>query len=227
MLTKYGSIERILHSLFLLKVVTMGHQTIYHSGDKVKRAVSTKDPSTYLVDKEKLKADLLEYQQRCNLAESEGKPIPQISNSIGIAFLQIATILSKKHYFIGYSWIDEMISDAVIKCCESVRKFDTSAGTSAFAYFQQVCYFEFIGRINDEKKQKIVKASIVQNIGSQLNDVVTQEVDADEDFHSSMAEILALQSVEIDYKHKKKKEVEIDELPWDIFDVEENGMDKV
>jgi len=198
----------------------MAHQTIYRKGDTVNRVSSTKDPASYSVDKEQLKLDLLAYRDACLLAEAEGRETPRIPNSIGKAFLQIATILSKKHYFIGYSFINDMIADAVLKCCEACRKFDPTIGTSAFAYFMQVCWYEFLDRLKQEKKQKIVKASIVQNIGTMLEDVARQEVDADADFHSAMGEILALQSIEIDYKERKQKEVVIEKCNIDIFDVE-------
>lgn len=198
----------------------MAHQTVYRNKDTIKRALPQKDPAKYIVDKQKLKDDIAAYNIVCQEAEANGKPIPQIPDSIGHAFLMIAKILSKKHYFINYTWIDEMISDAVIKCCEAVRKFNTEAGTSAFAYFMQVCYYEFLDRIKNEKKQKLVRAAIVQNIGSMLEDVARQEVDADEDFHSAMGEILALQSVDLEYKPKKEKEVKIDLCPFDLFDIE-------
>lgn len=205
----------------------MASKSIYHHGDSVTRVQATKTKEQHVVDNDKLKADIKAYQEECLKCESEGKDIPQIPDSIGKSLFQIATILSRKYYFNGYSWIDDMVSDALIKCCDAVRKFDVNMGTSAFAYFTQTCYFEFIGRIQSEKKQKIVKASIVQNIGSQLEDVARQEIDADEEFHTAMAEILALNSVEIDYKVKEKKEKEIEVLPWDIFNVDENGMDKI
>lgn len=203
----------------------MGSQSIYHHGDKVVRAVARKSKDQHFLNNEDFKSWIKDYQQKCIQAESEGKPIPQIPNNIGKAFLQIATALSKKYYFIGYTWIDEMISDGITRCCEAVRKFDPEKGTSAFAYFQQTIYFEFIGRIQSEKKQKIIRASIVQNIGSQLEDVAKQEVDADEDFHTAMGEILALQSMEIDYGTKReKKEPKIEMCPFDIFSVDENGL---
>lgn len=198
----------------------MAHHTIFRKGDTVNRVNAVKDPALYTVDKEQLKKDLLDYRNLCLQAEAEGRETPQIPDSIGKAFLQIATILSKKHYFIGYSFVNEMISDAVLKCCEACRKFDPTIGTSAFAYFMQVCWYEFLDRLKQEKKQKIVRASIAQNIGTMLEDVARQEVDADEDFHTVMGEILALQSVEIDYKERKQKEIVIEKCPINLFDVD-------
>lgn len=202
----------------------MAHDTIYRKGGEVKRAQATKASSEYTVDKEKFKDDIRAYQEKCKQYEAEGKDVPQIPDSIGLAIMQICAILAKKPYFINYSWIDEMQSDAIIKCCDSVRKFDVNAGTSAFAYFMQIAYYEFIGRINDEKKQKIVKASIVQNIGVFLEDIAVQESDAGEDFHNSMTEILQLQSVEIDYKERKQKEPVIQTCPFDLFDIENSEI---
>lgn len=198
----------------------MGHKTIFRNGDSVVRAVATKTTDQHVLNNADFKVWIREYQEACALATEEGREIPIIPNNIGKALMQIATILSKRHNFINYSWIDEMISDGVIKCCDAIRKFNTEQGTSAFAYFSQVCYFEFINRIQMEKKQKIIRASIVQNIGSQLDDVARQEIDADEEFHTAMGEILALQSMEIDYKRKEKKEKEIEMCPVDIFDIE-------
>lgn len=194
----------------------MGKQTIYLDGDSVARAQPVKAKEKHFLNNEDFKQWIDEYQKDCVEKESLGLPVSQIPNKLGKAFLQIATALSKKPYFIMYSWNEDSIQDAVMQCCNVVRRFDTSKGTSAFAYFTQVCYFEFIGRITSEKKQRIIKASIVQNLGSEFSDVSVQEQDQDEDYHSSMSEILQLQSMDISqYEKKRKKKVQdvVEEVP--------------
>lgn len=193
----------------------MGHQTIHLMGDKVARAQPTKSKDKHFLNNDDFKIWIEEYQQSCLAAEAAGTEVPQIPNRLGKAFLQIATALSKKPYFIAYSWNEDSIQDAVMQCCNAVRKFDTTKGTSAFAYFQQTCYYEFVGRITTEKKQKIVKAAIVQNLGSEFMDVSVQEQDQDEDYHNSMSEILQLQSIDLSQyeKKRKKKTKEVEELP--------------
>lgn len=200
----------------------MGKQTIHLGGDSVARAQPIKAKDKHFLNNEDFKQWIDDYQLACLKAESEEKPTPTIPNCLGKAFLQIATALSKKPYFIMYSWNEDSIQDAVMQCCNVVRRFDTKKGTSAFAYFTQVCYFEFIGRITTEKKQRIVKASIVQNLGSEFSDVTVQEQDQDEDYHNSMSEILQLQSMDISQyeKKRKKKDKEVIDIPT-VFGIDE------
>lgn len=83
--------------------------------------------------------------------------IPELSEYIGDCFIQIAYGLSVRNNFKNYTFLDEMIQDAILACVDGIYKFDplraTNGRPNAFAYFTTVCINAFVARINKEKRQ--------------------------------------------------------------------------
>lgn len=100
---------------------------------------------------------LIEYRDSCVAAEAEGKPKPRIPNKIGEAFILIATKLSNKGNFVGYTYKDEMVSDAIENCVNAVHSFNPDKSKNPFAYFTQIVWYAFLRRIEKEKKQTYIK----------------------------------------------------------------------
>lgn len=189
------------------------------------RVMTGKEP----VNNEQFKNALREYLSYRKSEVDAGRPIPEIPNYIGACFKMIAESLSKKPYFIGYSYREEMVSDALIDCIQYIDKFDPERGTSAFAYFSQTCYYAIVRRIKAEKKQTMAKAAIVQNLGTFFDDIALQEFDEDGQYQNTMSEILKLQNIHFEDGNLKPEVKEEEEepleaiLPKDIFfDDEEN-----
>jgi DNA-directed RNA polymerase specialized sigma24 family protein len=86
--------------------------------------------------------------------------------------MAICNKLSTKPNFIGYSFRDEMIADAVENCIASVDGFNPEKSNNPFAYFTQIAWNAFIRRIQKEKKQQYIKHKNVVNgmIISELDD---------------------------------------------------------
>ena len=106
-----------------------------------------------------------EYVEKYNANENE-KPI--VPNYVALGFQQIAEGLSRKPNFIGYSYRDEMVMDAIENCLKAIRNYNIEAATrsgkpNAFAYFTQICYYAFLRRIAKEKKQKEIKDELIDN----------------------------------------------------------------
>ena len=85
----------------------------------------TKKTNHYVNNADFLKA-LIDYREKCELANKEGKPEPQIPNYIGECFYKIADHLSRKPNFISYSFRDEMVADGIENCLMYFRNFDDS-----------------------------------------------------------------------------------------------------
>jgi len=97
-----------------------------------------------------------------NLAENSKTRVPEY---VGQCILAICNKLSTKPNFIGYSFRDEMISDAIENCIASVDGFDPNKSTNPFAYFTQIAWNAFIRRISKEKKQQYIKhKNMVHNL---------------------------------------------------------------
>ena len=90
-------------------------------------------------------------------------PATRVPNYVGECILAICNKLSTKPNFIGYSFRDEMIADAVENCIASVDGFDPDKSSNPFAYFTQIAWNAFIRRISKEKKQQYIKHKNMQN----------------------------------------------------------------
>ena len=124
----------------------------------------TKKTNHYVNNADFLKA-LIDYREKCELANKEGKPEPQIPNYIGECFYKIADHLSRKPNFISYSFRDEMVADGIENCLMYFRNFDDSKSKNPFAYFTQIIYYAFLRRIMKEKKQLYVKYKATEMFG--------------------------------------------------------------
>lgn len=124
----------------------------------------TKKSNHYINNADFLKA-LVEYKEKCLLAEKDNTPEPPIPNYIGECFLKIADHLSRKPNFVSYSFRDEMISDGIENCLMYFRNFNADKSNNPFAYFTQIIYYAFLRRIQKEKKQLYVKYKATEQFG--------------------------------------------------------------
>jgi hypothetical protein len=153
---------------------------------------------------------LIDYKERCAVAETENKPAPAIPNYIGECFMKIADGLSHKPNFINYTYRDEMISDGIENCLMYFNNFDPSKSKNPFAYFTQIIYYAFLRRIQKEKKQLYVKYKSAEYFGiiddsemSEMDSSVTQQFE----MYDNISEFIG--NYEDGQKRKKdlKKEV--------------------
>lgn len=117
----------------------------------------------HYVNNKSLYSSLLHYKALVQDAEEQGKPIPRVSNYIGEAIVLICTRLSNKPNFYGYTYKDDMISDAIIDCVAAVDNFDPDKTNNPFAYFTQIAWFAFLRRIDKEKRQTYIKHKNFEN----------------------------------------------------------------
>ena len=94
----------------------------------------------------------------------ETNPDLRISEYIGECILKICTNLSHKSNFNGYSYKEEMISDAIESCLAAVDKYDSEKYSNPFAYFTQCAFYAYLQRLAKEKKQQAIKGRMVQNM---------------------------------------------------------------
>ena len=123
----------------------------------------TKKKSVHYVDNKKFLEAMIEWKEKCAMAEEADDPTPPLTNYIGECFLKIATHLSYRPNFINYSYRDEMISDGIQNCLQYAYNFDPEKSKNPFAYFTQIIYYAFIRRIQKEKKQTHIKNKIIEN----------------------------------------------------------------
>jgi len=79
---------------------------------------------------------------------------------LGEAFLIIARNLSNKCNFIGYTWKDEMIAEAVFTCVKYFRNFNPEKSKNPFAYITRICYNSFVNSIKKQNKHGKMKQDL-------------------------------------------------------------------
>ncbi len=125
---------------------------------KVAKKKSGKNASHY-VDNAEFLAAMIAWKKRVAEAEAAGIDRKEIgvTEYIGKCFLDIATHLSYRPNFIGYSYREEMISDGIENCLMYANNFDPEKSSNPFSYFTQIIYYAFLRRIQKEKKQQYIK----------------------------------------------------------------------
>jgi len=134
-----------------------------------------KHKDNYINNKD-FSAAVCDYVESYNAHKGPDKPI--VPNYVALGFKQIAEGLSHKPNFIGYSYRDEMVMDAIENCLRAIRNYNIEAATrtgkpNAFAYFTQITWYAFLRRIADEKKQL---QTIARKYTSQYRDVMRAKI---------------------------------------------------
>lgn len=120
-------------------------------------SVSKPRAKKHYVNNKTLYEEMVKFKQKTKESEATGRPLPRIPNYVGECFLMICNKLSTKPNFMGYSYRDEMIADAIENCVSAAHSFDPEKSSNPFAYFTQIAWNAFIRRITSEKKQTYIK----------------------------------------------------------------------
>ena len=119
----------------------------------------------HYVDNKKFLAAMIEWKEKCEIAEQNDKQAPPVTNYIGECFLKIATHLSYKPNFVNYMFKDDMICDGIENCVQYINNFNPEKSQNPFAYFTQIVHYAFLRRIQKEKKQLEIKEKIIEKTG--------------------------------------------------------------
>lgn len=106
---------------------------------------------------------MIHYKNELNEAAAKNEEKPRIPKYIGESIFKICTNLAKKPNFSGYTYKEDMISDAMIDCVAGVANFNPDKTNNPFAYFTQIAWNAFIRRIMKEKKQTYIKHKNFEN----------------------------------------------------------------
>lgn len=136
---------------------------------------------------------------------------PQVSDKIADAIIQISTRLMNSWNFSGYTYKDEMISDAILKCFDKVHRFDPNISENAFAFFTQCAYNAAINRIKIEQNQSSVKARMIREKMS--SEFIQNGVDSDNDSGTnSFVEFLKDMDAFVDFNEDRKTNTKSTEI---------------
>jgi hypothetical protein len=121
-----------------------------------------KKSTNHYIDNKLFFEKMSEWKEKVVFAESNGDPKPPMTEYIGECFIKIATNLAMKPNFMNYSFVDEMIGDAIENCILYAHNFNPEKSKNPFSYFTQIIYYAFLRRIEKEKKQSYVKFKMIE-----------------------------------------------------------------
>jgi DNA-directed RNA polymerase specialized sigma subunit len=80
-----------------------------------------------------------------------------ISDLLGEMILSIAESYASKGSYAGYTWVSDMISEAVLTCIKYISNFNPEKSSNAFAYITQICKNSFKAFIKNQNKHSKIK----------------------------------------------------------------------
>lgn len=164
--------------------------------------------SNHYVDNKRLYGEMIKYVNAYHEAKEQGKELPRPNDYIGKCIWLIANRLSTNRNFIGYTYRDEMIGDAIENCLRYLHNFNPEKSNNPFAYFTQIMYYAFLRRIEKEKKQSYIKYKSMEN-SIAMNTLVEMSPDDASHFHAVVVTMdydkLANLSEKYETKQKEKK----------------------
>lgn len=190
------------------------------------KAPSREEARENYIDNPKFSQACHEYVILYKEAEAKGEEAPRIPRYIAECFIKLANGLSRHGNYIGYSWRDEMVEDAVENCLKALKNFNIDAVTrggepNAFGYFNMVATNAFLRRIAKEKKQhNIKKAVLTESQGSNMvyvdeniKGTIAEHVSVAyyDDVKRKMNEFAYDSSGELFHKDDKEQESSVDE----------------
>lgn len=89
-----------------------------------------------------------------------------ISNKLARMLMLLTEKYSYHRYFIGYTYREDMIADALLNLSQRALQFDPSKSSNPFAYYTQAVYRSFRQFIQNEKKQRNIKDQLLIDIGA-------------------------------------------------------------
>jgi DNA-directed RNA polymerase specialized sigma subunit len=106
------------------------------------------------------------WKARKDKAEKAEKPFneqsPPVTSYMAECFHKIAARYARRPNWSGYTYIDDMISEAVYLCIKYAHNFKPDKSNNAFAYFTQYAHNGFLQYINREKKFSKFKFDLVK-----------------------------------------------------------------
>ena len=125
--------------------------------------IPKKKKSTHYIDNKLFYTEMVKYHTAYQESKRLEEDRPKVPNYVGKCIMLIAQRLATRPNFVGYSYREEMIGDAIENCLRYLHNFNPEKTNNPFAYFTQIVYNAFLRRIEKEKKQLYIKHKSFEN----------------------------------------------------------------
>ena len=116
---------------------------------------------TLYTSKAGFQADLAAWVTEREAARVGGRSEPPVPDSVGGEILRICRNMSTRANFNGYTFLEEMVGDAVYDCARAVRNYNINRiEQNPFGYFSRIAWNAFLRRIELECRETKLKQDL-------------------------------------------------------------------
>lgn len=144
---------------------------------KIKREKSTTTKGHYVTNAQLLPAVL------------EAKQLGRVTDKLAKMLLLIAERYSRKSWFSGYSYREDMVALAMVNLCANALKFDPAKSSNPFAYYTTAIHNSFQQYKSVEKNHRNIRDSLLVDAGANPS-FNYMEADREHQHHGDAAEIV-------------------------------------
>lgn len=131
--------------------------------EKIKPPTKEEMKRFYVSNKDMYSA-YVEWYKKIEEAKAGGIEEPPMPEYIGECIMKICQRLAYRWNFIGYSFRNEMVSDAIVKNVHKAKNFDIVRSDNPFSYVTTIAFNEFANRIKKERKETNIKGNLLNEI---------------------------------------------------------------
>lgn len=141
------------------------------SGLEFARHTIVPRPSRHYIDDDHLTSILSAWKEVFDYNKANGLERPRLPEAVGEAIFDMAESMGKRFNFSGYSYLDEMKSDAILHCIKYIHNFNPNVKSekkgkvSAFGYINMIIWRTFGHRIKKEKHEQYLKYASFEQMG--------------------------------------------------------------
>lgn len=104
------------------------------------------------------------------LEKRKKNPDLHCTEELGRLFILLINKIASKHNFSGYTFLEDMKSEALMQCVWKAKNFDPNKSKNPFSYFTTIIYNSFIKVIREEKIQTSIKDTLFKDYQDELYD---------------------------------------------------------
>jgi len=89
----------------------------------------------------------------------------KISDKLARMLMLLTDRYSRSSKFGGYTFREDMVSEALINLCQNALKFDPANSSNPFAFYTTAIYHSFLQFLNNEKKHRNIRDMMLIELG--------------------------------------------------------------
>ena len=140
----------------------------------------------HYVDNKKLTEHLGQWTNSQRERKLSGLPPERVPDYIGLCILEICNNIIHKPNLCGYTWVDDMVGDAIENCIRYLHNFNIKKSNNAFGYISLVATRAMLRRIKKEKLKSSRHLDYIKRIVDigHLSDILSSFTDNDQVYYA-------------------------------------------